>query len=251
MGTFQPQTSQTNRENCSRAPSWRARRAALVTVPPSWRVMFTFLFLYCSMRIGSFQSSLGSKSGTFPFSAFSRIRRSRSSCTRSLYLIRLRHFSRGRIIAKNEELALLRASQKPFSLLSADSASFCNCFSSFCSKFIFCFSSGCLSRKRHFVWDVHGALVHLGRKCPCLWQTPHTRPLSADSCCRSFCSPVSLESSSSALWTNTRLIWTFSAKSNFSLSSGVCWWGWADCGEAASKGCLGGKQDAPGSVWHL
>ena len=81
--------------------------------------------------------------------------------------------------------------------------------------------------------------------------TPHTRPMSADSCCRSFCSPVSLESSSSALWTNTRLIWTFSAKSNFSLSNEVCWCGWADCGEAASKSCLGGKQDAPGSVWHL
>ena len=170
MGSFQPQTSQTNREHCSRAPSWRARRAALVTVPRSWRVHVYILFLYCSVRIGSFQSSLGSKSGSFPFSAFSRMRRSRSSCTRSLYLIRLRHFSRGRITEKNEMLALLRASQKPFSLLSAASVSFCNCFSSFCSTFIFWFSSGCLS------YPVNGTLcetctVHwyvLGRKCPCL-----------------------------------------------------------------------------------
>ena len=151
MGTFQPQTSQTNRENCSRhrVKEQEGRLSSLSHAVGVY--MFTFLFLYCSMRIGSFQSSLGSKSGTFPFSAFSRIRRSRSSCTRSLYLIRLRHFSRGRITEKNEVLALLRASQKPFSLLSTDSASFCNCFSSFCSTFIFCVSSGCLSRKRHFV----------------------------------------------------------------------------------------------------
>ena len=64
----------------------------------------TFLFRYCSIRTGSCQSSLVSNSGIFPFRVFSRIRRSRSKETRSLYLIKLRIFSLGRMTAKKTKL---------------------------------------------------------------------------------------------------------------------------------------------------
>ena len=126
----------------------------------------TFLFRYCSIRTGSCQSSLASKSGIFPFSAFSRIRRSRSKETRSLYLIKFRTFSLGRMTAKNEVDAFVRDSQNAFSFDSASLCSCCNRLISFCSSDIFSFSSRCLSLKPQASWEGRGGEVHLGLVCP-------------------------------------------------------------------------------------
>ena len=126
----------------------------------------TFLFRYCSIRIGNCQSSLASNSGIFPFNAFSRIRRSRSKETRSLYLIKLRTFSLGRITARNEVDAFARDSQNAFSFDSASLWSCCNRLISFCSSDIFSFSSGCLSFKPQASWEGQGGETHFGFVCP-------------------------------------------------------------------------------------
>ena len=126
----------------------------------------TFLFRYFSIRTGSCQSSLELKSRTFPFSVFSRIRRSRSQETRSLYLIKLQTFSLGRMTAKNEVDAILWDSQHAFSFDSASLCSCCNRLISFCSSDIFSFSSRCLSLKPQASWEGQGGEVHLGLVCP-------------------------------------------------------------------------------------
>ena len=126
----------------------------------------TLPFRYCSIRIGNCQSSLASNSGTFPFSAFCRIRRSRSKEMRSLHLIKLRTFSLGRITAKNEVDSLARDSQNAFSFDSASLCSCCNRLISFCSSDIFFFSSGCLSLKPQASWKGQGDEEHFGLVCP-------------------------------------------------------------------------------------
>ena len=118
-----------------------------------FKYTLTFLFQYCSIRTGSCQSSFASNSGIFLFSAFSRIRRYRSKATRSLYLIKLRTFSLGRMTAKNEVDAFVRDSQNASSFDSASLCSCCNCLISFWSSDIFSFSSGCLPFKPQASWD--------------------------------------------------------------------------------------------------
>ena len=179
-----------------------------------------FLFRYCSMRTGNCQSWLTSNSGTFPFSAFSSIRRSRSNWTRSLYFIKLRHFSLGRIIAKKDVDAFVRDSQKAFSLQSASLCSCCSRLISFCSSDIFCFNSGCLSLKPQTSCDGHGDDEHLGLVCPDLWQFPQSLARTADRGVKESFSRVTLRSSSSALDNNTFFSWTFSANSVFTWSNG-------------------------------
>ena len=132
----------------------------------------TFLFRYCSIRTGRCQSSLISNFGIFPVRAFSRIRRSRSKETRSLYLMKLRAFSLGRMTAKNEVDAFLWDSQNAFSFDSASLYSCYNCLISFCSPDIFSFRSECLSLKPQASWELEGGEVYLGLVCPDLWQFP-------------------------------------------------------------------------------
>ena len=175
----------------------------------------TFLFRRCSIRTGSCQSSLLSNSGIFPFRAFSRIRRSRSKETRSLYLIKLRTFSLGCMTAKNEVDAYLRDSQNAFSFDSASLCSYCNRLISFYISDIFSFCS--LSNHKEGGAG-QGGEVHLGLVCPDLWQFPQILERIAERGVRASFSRVALRSSSSAFDNNTSFNWTFSGNSVFAWS---------------------------------